>query len=114
MRICCFASLKLLDMQPTFISGGQWGPRAPLTPSWICQSKAALTRLEIACEGAPAASAERGSCGEPMELSSGVTTGIAIDARRTTHGGRGSADEGGLWVVVAGDRGWLRRVLDLY
>jgi hypothetical protein len=44
-----------------------------------------ISLLEIACEGAPAASAERGSCGELMELSSGLTTGMVIDARRTTH-----------------------------
>ena len=72
-----------------------------------------ISLLEIVCEGAPAASAECGSCGELMELSSGLTTGMVIDARRMTHGGRGSA-EGGLWEVVAGDWGWLRRVLDLY
>ena len=33
-----------------------------------------ISLLEIACEGKPAASAERDSCGELIELSSGVTT----------------------------------------
>ena len=63
--------------------------------SWSALVRARLlSLLEIACEGAPAASAERGSCGELMEHSSGpmleVTTGMAIDARPTTRGGRGS------------------------
>ena len=45
---------------------------------------------EIACEGAPATSAERSSCGELMELSAGPMLEVST-ALRTTHGGRGSA-----------------------
>ena len=61
-----------------------------------------ILEIAFACEGAPAASVERGSCGELMELSSGLmlevstATGIANDARRGAEVRR-EACCGGLW-----------------